>query len=98
MKAQKTHYSQHILKKENKAMGITLPGFKLYYKVTITQTVWFYHKDKLIDKWSRIENPEINLCIYNQLILYKGIKNAQQRKGNSSINDARKTGYSHAKG
>ena len=79
-------------------MGITLAGFNLYYKATITQTVWYYHKDKLIDKWNRIENPEINLCIYNQQILYKGIKNAQQRKGNCSINDARKTGYSHEKG
>ena len=58
-------------------MGITLAGFNLYYKATITQTVWYYHKDKLIDKWNRIENPEINLCIYNQQILYKGIKNAQ---------------------
>ena len=98
MKLQKTLYSQHILKKKKKAMGITRAGFKLYYKATITRTVWYYHKDKLIDKWNRSENSEINLCIYNQQILYKGIKNAQQRKGNSSINDARKTGYSHAKG
>ena len=79
-------------------MRITFPGFKLYYKATITKTVQYYHKDKLIDEWNRIENPEINLCIYNLLVLYKGIKNAQQRKGNSSINDAIKTGYSHAKG
>ena len=58
----------------------------------------YCNKNTQIDLWNRIENPEINLCIYNLLVLYKGIKNAQQRKGNSSINDAIKTGYSHAKG
>ena len=68
-----------------------------YYNATVIKTVQYWHKNRNIDQWKKIESPRINPYTYGYLIFEKEARIYNKEKTASSISAAWKTGQVHTK-
>ena len=98
MELQRTWNNQStILKKTNKVGIFRVLNFKNYYKTTIIIKSFILMKRQTHKSINRIENSEINLYIYDQIIHDKSAKMIHRERKIFSTNTAKSTGYRHRK-
>jgi hypothetical protein len=69
-----------ILSKKSNSGCITIPKFKLYYRVIVTKTAWYWNKNRHEDQMNRIEDADMNPRSYVHQIFDKVTQNIHWRK------------------
>ena len=80
-KQKRSQIARIILRKKNRAEGITFPNYRLHYKARVIETTWYQHKKQTHTSMEQKREPRNKPHTYSQLIYNKGGKNIQCRKG-----------------
>jgi len=56
---------------------ITILDLKQYYIAIVIKTVWYWYRDRQVDQWNGIQDPEMNSHTYGHLIFDKEAKTSQ---------------------
>jgi hypothetical protein len=62
-----------------------MPDLKLYYTAIVIKQqqqkpAWYWYSDKEVDKWNRVEDPEMSPHTSGYLIFDKGAKTIQWKE------------------
>jgi uncharacterized protein (DUF736 family) len=79
-KHKRPQIAKAVLSKKSKAVGITIPDFKLHNRAITVKAAWYWHKNRQEDQCIRIEDPGITPCMHSQLIVDKGPQKTLWRK------------------
>jgi hypothetical protein len=79
-KHKRPQIAKAVLSKSSNTGGIRIPKLKLYYRAITIKTGWFWHKNRQEEQWIRIEDLNINPCIYSQLIFDKGVQTTKWKQ------------------
>ncbi|KAL6093618.1 hypothetical protein STEG23_036909 [Scotinomys teguina] len=79
-KNQKPRIAKSSLYNKAISKGITIPDFKLYYRATVLKQLGTGIKNRHVDQWNQIEDPDIKPHQHEHLIFDKEAKSVKWKK------------------
>jgi hypothetical protein len=76
----KNRIAKTILNNKRTSGRITISDLKLYYRPIMIKTATYWYRDRHVDQWNTIEDPEMNPHTYGYLIFDKEAKIIQWKK------------------
>jgi hypothetical protein len=64
------------MKEKNRLGGLTLPDFRIYYRIVMFKRVEYWHRIGILTR-GIIKSPEVNSDISGQLTFHKASKDIQ---------------------
>ena len=80
-KNKKSWRAKTIFNNKRSSGEVTILDLLLYNRPVIIMNTWYWYRDRQVDQWNRIEDPEMNPHTYGHLIFDKGAKTIQWKKG-----------------
>ena len=85
----KPRISKTILNNKRTSGEFNISDLWLCYRAIMIKTKWYWYRDRQVDQWNRIEDPEMNAHSYGHLIFDRSVKTIQwKKKTGFSINQA----------
>lgn len=72
--------------------SITITDFKLYYRFIIIKTT-YWNKNRQVAKWNQVEDPDIILYTYRQLIFFFLTKKSEIYSGENTASSTNGAGH-----
>jgi hypothetical protein len=71
---------KNTLNNKRTSGGISILDLKIYYRKIVLKTACYWYRDREVEQWNKIGNPEINPHTYHHLIFDKGAKTIQWKR------------------
>jgi hypothetical protein len=68
---EKNRVAKTIVYNKRTSESITIPDLRLYYRAIVIKTAQYWYRNRQVDQWTRVEDPEINTDNYRHLIFDK---------------------------